>query len=29
MSYDVLGIIFVILVALWLIIYVLNKYDLL
>lgn len=29
MSYDVLGIVFVILVALWLIIYALNKYDLL
>ena len=29
MSYDVLGTVFVILVALWLIIYALNKYDLL
>ena len=29
MSYDVLGIVFVILVVLWLIIYALNKYDLL
>lgn len=29
MSYDVLGIIFIILVALWLIMYALNKYDLL